>query len=395
MAGMTIAYVLGQFPVLSETFIGNEIRALTAKGYNVVPIALHKSSVFQPEDAELASQTFYCSAITEKEAKKWLWRYAFWLPRALSFTFAQTKEPRYMLMAHAAYIADYIRKHNCTHVHAHYGWGAVTYAIAAARILNLPVTFTCHGPDVYAQPADLSLKCTNVAAIVGVAPSLVSELGKIAADTPCHVVHCGVDITRFRPPLDWGQKHNRWLFVGQLEDCKGLSDILAAWAMLPPDDRPHLDIIGDGEVKAELMSYCDRCSLTQHVHFLGAKPASWIAEHAPYYLAFVAAFKQGKDGRKDTAPLVLKEAMAMALPIVTTDFMDISDLVGKDCAILCPVSSAFTIAEAVKYIRKMPQAQLKKMGEAGRKRVEEHYSLETQGAAMGRLFEECQAKRLS
>lgn len=390
MTGMSIAYVLGRFPVFSEPFIGNEIRALTAKGHTVVPIALHRSNEFQPEDAELAERTLYFSSITEAEAKKQLWRYVFWLPRVLSFAFEQTMEPRYRLIAQAAYLADHIRKHNCTHVHAHFGWGAVVYAIAAARILNLPVTFTCHGPDVYARPQELALKCKNVSAVVGVAPSLTAELHKMAPDTRCRVVQRGVDTQRFLPPDSWEKKHDRWLFVGRLEDCKGISDILAAWSMLSPDDRPHLDIVGEGEMRAELLSYVTRCSLAQHVHFLGAESASWIIQKAPYYRAFVSAFKQGSDGSRDAAPLVLKEAMAMALPIVTTDFMDIPDLVGKDCAILCPVSSAFTIAEAVKYIRRMPQEQLRVMGEAGRKRVEANYSLDEQAEALIRLFTECQ-----
>ena len=33
----TIAYVLTDFPVLSETFIGNEIRAMEAREHRVVP----------------------------------------------------------------------------------------------------------------------------------------------------------------------------------------------------------------------------------------------------------------------------------------------------------------------------------------------------------------------
>ena len=36
----TICYVLSAFPVLSETFVTNEIRAMRARGHTIVPVAL-------------------------------------------------------------------------------------------------------------------------------------------------------------------------------------------------------------------------------------------------------------------------------------------------------------------------------------------------------------------
>ncbi len=50
-----LAYLLADFPVLSETFIGNEIRAMRAKGHDVLPLLMRlREGMAQPEDRLLA-----------------------------------------------------------------------------------------------------------------------------------------------------------------------------------------------------------------------------------------------------------------------------------------------------------------------------------------------------
>lgn len=380
-----IAYILGRFPVMSETFIGNEIRAVEALGHEIFPIALHRPDAeFQPEDASLAARTLYFSAINPQTSKTLIRQHLLKFYRIIYFVLSQTTEPYYPLMIHAAYLANYMEEHKCTHVHAHFGWGAATYAIAAARLLGLPVTFTCHGSDVYARPLDLKLKCHAASAVIAVSPTLAKDLQAVAGRTPVHTVFCGVDVNRFKP-AEKSQKHDRWLFVGRLIDCKGINDILAAWALLPQDQRPNLDIVGDGNLRNSLEVYAREHAIEEHVTFLGAKPASWIVENGPLYRAFISAFKQGGDGSRDTAPMALKEAMALGLPIVTTDFMDIPSIVTNNCAITCPTASADALAKAIVYVQNLPKEALDNMESAARKGAE-HYSLRQQAETLTKLF---------
>lgn len=382
-----IAYMLGKFPVLSETFIGNEMRAMEALGHEIIPIALHTPDAdYQTEDKALADRTLYFSPISDVESGRLVRKYSSLLDRVYPFALAQTTELYYPLLVHAAHLAEYIRKKECVHIHAHFGWGAATYAIAAAKLLCLPVTFTCHGSDVYRRPLDIELKCQSATAVFGVAPTITADLQKLAPQTPCHTVYCGVDTERFRPLADLPGKHNRWLFVGRLIDCKGLDDILFAWQQMPPQSRPPLDIVGEGPMKEALESYVNAQGLKDRVSFLGPRPAQWIMENAPCYRAFISAFRTGSDGSRDTAPMVLKEAMAMALPIVTTDFVNIPELVGPRCAVICPVSSPDDLARAVMNVDDLPQEALQAMGRHGRVRVEQYYSLKQQATHITELF---------
>lgn len=384
---MRIAYLLGQFPVFSETFIGNEIRALEAAGHEVVPIALHRAlPPLQPDDGALMERTMYFSEINPAASRALLKQYRFKYRRLRSFAKAQTTEPYLPLLVHAAAVANTVRAKRCTHIHAHFGWGATTYAIAAAKLLKFPVTFTCHGSDVYTRPLDLVLKCKNASAVIGVAPTITRDLQKIGSSTLCHTIYCGVDTERFKP-ADMAKKHGRWLFAGRLIDCKGIEEILAAWALIPEPQRPGLDIVGDGPLKDALEDYIRLHNLEAHVHLLGAKDSAWIAEHGPHYKAFIAAFRQGRDGSRDTAPMALKEAMAMGLPVVTTEFIDIPEITGKECAMLCAPSSVDALAKAVISMQNLTTESLQRMGEAGRARVEQHYSLKRQAEQLLQLWE--------
>src|ERR1700735_3007219 len=106
-----IAYILSKFPVLSETFIGNEMRALEAMGCEIFPIALHAPDAdFQEKDKAFADRTLYFYAIGEADAATLIRKYTRAFDRIYAFALSQTTEPYYPLLVHAAYLAEYIRK---------------------------------------------------------------------------------------------------------------------------------------------------------------------------------------------------------------------------------------------------------------------------------------------
>ncbi|MGE0754421.1 MAG: glycosyltransferase [Alphaproteobacteria bacterium] len=383
--GLRIAYMLGRFPVLSETFIGAEIRAVEALGHHVTLLALHRpQGSFQPDDQPLAERTLYFSEITESLATRLLDIYAPVMHRLDAFATAQTTEPERSLRVHAAHMAEYIRSHGCTHIHAHFAWGAATYAIAAAKLLNMPITFTCHGSDVYARPQDIALKCAHASAVFAVSPTLTEELAAYS-DTPCHTVYCGVDTTRFTPTRT--APHARWLFVGRLIECKGIDDILAAWQRIPHANRPHLDVVGDGPMKQQLEDHVRTHGLAPYVTFTGSKDTQWLQLNGPDYAACITAFKHGSDGSRDTAPMVLKEAMGMGLPLVTTRFFDIPAVVG-DAAILCPPADPDALAAAVMQIAILPAAARTAKGEAGRRFVQQHFTTGQQAQQLAEYWQQ-------
>ena len=74
--------------------------------------------------------------------------------------------------------------------------------------------------------------------------------------------------------------------------------------------------------------------MTDRVHFLGARPREWLLENAPHYFGLVAPFKIAPDGSRDSGPMVVKEAMAMEMPVVATRFMGNKDMITPEIGFL-------------------------------------------------------------
>ena len=64
---LSVLYVLGEFPVLSETFVSNEIRAMRRLGHHIVPLALRPAQgLCQPEDEMFRDETMALADVSTR-----------------------------------------------------------------------------------------------------------------------------------------------------------------------------------------------------------------------------------------------------------------------------------------------------------------------------------------
>lgn len=86
-------------------------------------------------------------------------------------------------------------------------------------------------------------------------------------------------------------------------------------------------------------------------------------------------------------PRVLLEAMATALPIVSTDAGGAKEILGSDnCALVLPRDDPDSFARAVYEMACRPERELQEIGRGLRSRVEEHYATVRVAAAYERLL---------
>jgi glycosyltransferase involved in cell wall biosynthesis len=106
--------------------------------------------------------------------------------------------------------------------------------------------------------------------------------------------------------------HTIVLFVGQLVQRKGVGSLLRAFTRLKSErESSTLVVIGDGELKSELMQLVSNESMT-NIIFTG-----WISEEEKVmYYAIADVFVLPT--LQDLCPLVINEAMACGLPVVST-----------------------------------------------------------------------------
>jgi glycosyltransferase involved in cell wall biosynthesis len=101
------------------------------------------------------------------------------------------------------------------------------------------------------------------------------------------------------------------LYVGRLEDVKGVRRLLAMWSVMPGRDAATLVIVGDGSLRAELEREAATRGLGRSVQFLGSR-----LEVRPFYLAAdVFVLPSTSEGLSNA----LLEAMAAGLPAVASD----------------------------------------------------------------------------
>src|SRR5699024_11074740 len=98
--------------------------------------------------------------------------------------------------------------------------------------------------------------------------------------------------------------------VGQFIYRKGFDILLAAWKDL--DKKYQLIILGGGELEGEYRRYIERCSY-QNVFVLGFMPKEDLFKYYEASDVFVLPT------REDIWGLVVNEAMACGLPVITTE----------------------------------------------------------------------------
>lgn len=371
-----IAYLLADFPVLSETFVGNEIRAMEKLGHAVLPVIMNRRhDAAQPEDIVLAERSTLLSALP-CGPKVMVWPGLNELTRAERFIREQKLLPALSLFYQSARIARFLKRERIGHVHAHFAGGAAAHAIVAARLAGTTVSFVCHGHDVYSEPQDLQAKLSHADFVVSVCRDLTHDL--LAIEPRAHAVEvpCGTNIARFAPPKTIG--HNgKLLFIGRLVEQKGIDDLIVALAAMPIGERPHLDVVGGGPMLEKLKDIAFASGLRfDDISFLGPRPASWFAEQGGGYLGVVAPFKCAPDGARDTGPLVVKEAMAMGLPVLSTAFMGVKETVTPATGWLSPPADPAALVVSIRSLLAQDVAARERMASAARKRVEEFFTLE-------------------
>ncbi|MFQ5613048.1 MAG: glycosyltransferase [Anaerolineae bacterium] len=135
----------------------------------------------------------------------------------------------------------------------------------------------------------------------------------------CRVIPLGIDLARFnrsRPALAaeirQGVGKPIVLFVGRLRYYKGLDTLIAAMARLP---EAKLILVGGGSLRPKLEAQASALGLTERVHFAGEVSDADL----PAYFRAADCFVLPSNSRAEAFGIVLLEAMASGLPVVSTE----------------------------------------------------------------------------
>jgi len=147
------------------------------------------------------------------------------------------------------------------------------------------------------------------------------------------VIPNGVDLQKFKP-MDQAQVRGKYgfrkedqivLYVGRVEREKNLGFLIRAYAILKSqNERSKLVLVGDGRDRANMQSLINQLGL-KDVTLTGTMPPDEIPEIMNCADVFALCSLFEGDG-----PIVIKEALASGVPIVSTDVGEAKHLVKND-----------------------------------------------------------------
>jgi len=420
-----IAYILAEFPSLSETFILREILELQRQGVDLRLFALRegKSAVVHPEAAALRPQVCYRPPFWDGRPWRALGRFVRRRPAALLRLAAMVvrgswRQPKLLLsrLAHfltAAYFAEHVEALGVTHLHAHFAFIPTLVALLIGELLNRPFSFTAHAWDLYCETGLLRDQIARAAFVVtcndynrrhlertypDVAPGKVVrvyhgldlgewriENGKWKMELPTSdlrlpISHLPSPISGQRPVL---------LSVGRLQRKKGFDVLLRACGHLREQGRAfQLVIVGEGPERKPLQQLAEELCLTPAVTFAGELSQGDVRLLYRAARVFVLPCLITPEGDRDTLPNVILEALAMGTPVVSTPVAGIPEVIEPHrTGLLAPPGD--TAALAAQIARLLDDEALgARLAEQGRARVRAQFDLSRNVAALRRLFEQ-------
>lgn len=389
-----VGYVLKRYPRYSETFIVNEILAHEAAGLGVEIFSL-----CAPTDTYFAEQVARVRAPVTYLPTEGLKAADFWasLEEAgeecddFGAAVAAARGEEAKVVYQAARLAAAARQKGVGHLHAHFATSATAVARLAARFAGVPYTFTAHAKDIFhdsVRPDDLGRKLRDAAGVVTVSDFnrefLRRNYGAAAAGVVR--VYNGLDLAGF-PFRDPADRPARVVAVGRLVEKKGFADLIDAVAVLAGRGRAvTCQIIGGGELEADLKAHAGRLGLQSQVEFLGPRPQSEVLAAVEGAAVLAAPCVVGNDGNRDGLPTVLLEAMALGTPCVATPVTGIPELVRDgDTGVLVPERDPPALADALVHLIDDPALRTRLAGRA-RTLIEAEFDIHRNAARIRGLF---------
>jgi colanic acid/amylovoran biosynthesis glycosyltransferase len=395
-----IGYVLRKFPVLSETFVLNELLALEERG-----VPLHVFSIHRPNDPRfheelpgLKARVTYLPDLAEAGR---LLRHAratrqhlgsrFW--GTLGWVLSLRRPELLWRLLQGAYVANEARRLGLRHLHAQFANRPATVALLASRLTGIPFSFTAHATDIFKTTVNQRALRDKVEAarwVVTVSDFNRDYLLGVTDASPekIVVVRNGIRLDQFTPGPPPAAPPFRMVCVARLVEKKGLPDLIEACAILR--DRGldfQLGIVGKGNLRQELESLIDCRKLRDHVQLLGPHThGEVLLRYREAHLCVLSAVV-GRDGNQEGLPVSIVEALACGLPVVSTPIAGIPEAVRNGHnGLLVPPGDPAALASALERVMREPGLYARLQMNA-RPSVVDNFDLPQTAAALHRILQ--------
>jgi colanic acid/amylovoran biosynthesis glycosyltransferase len=404
-----IAYLCSEYPAISHTFVLREVEALRRLGAAITTFSIrrtHPDLLLSHADRAAAETTV---AILPPSWPRFLRAHlglalrapgAYFSTLALALRLAppglRGRLWQVFYFAEATMLWSECRRRGIHHIHVHLANAAADLALLAAQIGTAVEpehpwswSFTMHGPTEFADLGHYRLaeKLRDARFVVCISDFARSQLMALSEPDSwdrLEVVHVGIPVDQFtRSSAAPAQRHPAILYIGRLVPEKGQAVLLEATALLA--DRGHLvevTLAGDGTLRADLERRAEQLGIAPQVSFLGAVGQDRLREL--YEAASIFCLPSFAEG----VPVVLMEAMAMGLPVVSTRIAGIPELIEDGVGgLLVAPGRPDELADRLESLLTDP-ALCRELGMKGREAVLREFDAERSATQLYELFSE-------
>jgi glycosyltransferase involved in cell wall biosynthesis len=331
------------FPRLSETFILNEVLELERQG-----LGLHIFSLMRPSDEVIHAQacqvrspitylpeSLHASPMRIAQGQYHACqRYGKGWRRGLTNALRRLRQDKNVGGLLAFFQACCLTREmgGLRHLHAHYANVPARIALLVRRMCASSYSITTHAKDIFQNNPFQSerLRERLCQAKFVVANSRFSA-GHIRSHLDGHADVCtiynGLDLDCF-PARKTEPNGATILSVGRLVEKKGFGDLIKACGLLKQRGiRFDCELVGTGRLSNALKDQIREQGLGDLVRMVGPLPQQQLRNRYERATVFALACVEAGDGDRDILPNVIKEAMAVGVPVVTTRLEGIEELV--------------------------------------------------------------------
>jgi glycosyltransferase involved in cell wall biosynthesis len=382
--------VVSLFPSYDETFILREIQALARRGISLSLFSLRRrrQAVVQEDARPFVPMTHYAPYLLSGDVLAASVRTLARRPRpvleVVSLIFRGCWRRPLTLLKSLAFLpkamrfAEIARAEGLERLHAHWATYPATATLLMSRLSGIPWGLTCHAHDIFLDPSLLPEKIADAEFVLTCTADNKRYLESLtpAAVRKVRVVYHGLDLERFHPrPREEPRGPLRLLAVGSLLACKGFDILISALGLLRQRGlEVQATLAGGGPEEGKLRAQVEAEGLSDRVRlsgYLTQKELIPLYQQADVFV--LPAVLEQHWG----IPNVLVEALACKVPVVTTPLPSLPELVEDGVhGLVARNQDPAHLAEQIERLARDP-ALCRRMGEAGRRRVEERFDVES------------------
>ena len=402
---MKIAFIVGGFPTLSETFILNQITGLLDLGHDVEIFAQtnpkDKKIHTDIEKYQLMKRVHYFSMPSNKikrisKAIFLIIKNFYKAPTKILKSLNVFKYGKTALSLKFLYLLVPFLDKKFDIIHCHFGPNGILGMYIKEMGISGKYITSFHGYDVNSYPKiagknvynnlfkveDLFTTNTNFTR------QQVIKLG--CREKKIKILPVGLKILKFKFSIRKIQDGAsiKILTVGRLVEKKGHEYIIRAIAKIAESyNNIEYIIAGDGPLRKKLEDLVSKLGIKNYTNFLGEVEQKEVLKFYEQAHIFVLPSVTARNGDREGQALVIQEAQAMGLPIISTLHNGIPEgLLDGKSGFLVPERDVEALVKRINYLIEH-QELWPDMGRCGRKYVEEKYDIKKLNQKLVEIYE--------